>query len=324
MASILASFLCYENRFMLRKIREKKSLMKFRMPSLNAIRVFEVAARHLSFARAADELCVTHGAVGRQIRLLEESLGTLLFERRNRAVFLTREGLELQKVCAEVMQRLEDGIRTISKRVADSPLVVSCEPTIAMRWLIPRLPRFHAEHPDIRLLLFAAGGSIDFAASHVDLALRRNDFNWRADYYTETVGQEWVAPVCSPSLLQNGRLELAQQCLLHSHTRPHAWQQWAQSSGQTAEGAGTSTYEHFYLSLQAASAGLGVAIGSIYMVEDDLAAQRLCAPFGFVRDGSAYVLLSPSPFAADDRRLAFLAWLRAELQATQHAAAMTS
>ena len=133
-----------------------------------------------------------------------------------------------------------------------------------------------------------------------------------------------MAPVCSPQLLQNGSLSLVQHCLLHSHTRPHAWQKWAESSGLTAEGASTSTYEHFYLSLQAASAGLGVAIGSVYMVEDDLAAQRLCAPFGFVRDGSEYVLLSPSPFAADDRRQAFLAWLRAELYATQRAAAMTS
>lgn len=291
--------------------------MIFRMPSLNAIRVFEAAARYLSFVKAADELCVTHGAVSRQIKQLEATLGLALFERRNRAVFLTREGKQLQDTCREVMQRLEDGIRKLCKPVSDAPLVLSCEPTIAMRWLIPRLPRFQAEYPDIPILLFAAGGVIDFSSSHVDLALRRNDFNWGPDCYVETVAREWVAPVCSPSLLEHGSLALERQCLLHTSTRSSAWSRWREKSGIAfAETMHASRYEHFYLSLQAAGAGLGVAIGSIYMVEEELASRRLVAPFGFVEDGSEYVLLSPQPFAGDERRDKFLAWLRAEFSGT--------
>lgn len=130
--------------------------MRTRLPSLNSVRVFEAAARHGSFVKAADELCVTHGAVSRQIKQLEASLGLALFERRNRAVFLTRAGLQLHEVCRDVMQRLEDGLRQLHKSVAERPLVVSCEPTVAMRWLIPRLGRFHASHPEVQLL-YAAG-----------------------------------------------------------------------------------------------------------------------------------------------------------------------
>lgn len=289
--------------------------MTDRLPSLNAIRVFEAAARHQSFVRAADELCVTHGAVSRQIRQLESALGLTLFERRNRAVFLTRAGRALQETCHEVMQWLEQGIRQLRQTAGNAPLVLSCEPTIAMRWLIPRLPRFQAAHPDITVLLSAAGGAVDFAGSHVDLALRRNDFNWGPDCHAEPVAREWVAPVCAPALLENGRLELAQHCLLHTATRPHAWRTWLAASGQPLpEPARASRYEHFYLSLQAAGAGLGVAIGSVYMVGEELESRRLVAPFGFVEDGSAYVLLSGQPFDGDPRRSKVLAWLRDEMQ----------
>lgn len=288
--------------------------MNFHMPSLNAIRVFEVAARHLSFVRAADELHVTHGAVSRQIRQLEEMLGVTLFERRNRAVFLTREGAAFKVTCGEVMNQLAIGIRQIKQPAYDQPLVVSCEPTLSMRWLIPRINSFKASCPGIDLHLFAAGGAIDFQSCHVDLALRRNDFNWGPDCYAEPVALELVAPVCAPALLEAGNLHLEQQCLLQTASRPDAWQRWEAASGTPLVSLSSAQYEHFYLTLQAASAGLGVAMGSIYMIEDELKSGRLVAPFGFLEDGSEYYLLSPVPFGKDHRRLAFLDWLRQELK----------
>ncbi len=124
--------------------------MSKHLPSLNAIRVFEVAARHLSLVRAAEELHVTHGAVSRQIKQLEENLGLELFERRNRAIFLTRAGLSLQGTCTDIMRQLEAGLRQL-RQADDQPLVVSCEPTIAMRWLIPRLGKFRELHPELEI-----------------------------------------------------------------------------------------------------------------------------------------------------------------------------
>ena len=307
-----------ENRFILTEMVEKKSQMN--MPSLNAIRVFEVAARHLSFVRAADELHVTHGAVSRQIRQLEEMLGVTLFERRNRAVFLTREGAAFKLTCGEVMNQLAIGIRQIKQPSHDQPLVVSCEPTLSMRWLIPRVSSFRASFPGIDLHLFAAGGPIDFQSCHVDLALRRNDFNWGSDCHAEAVAMELVAPVCAPILLEAGKLHLERQCLLQTASRPDAWQRWAAASGTPVVSLSSAQYEHFYLTLQAASAGLGVAMGSIYMIEDDLKSGRLVAPLGFLEDASEYYLLSPVPFSKDHRRRAFLDWLRQELKNSRSAA----
>ncbi|MFZ6731598.1 LysR substrate-binding domain-containing protein [Undibacterium sp. Ji42W] len=288
------------------------------LPSLNAIRVFEVAARHLSLVRAAEELHVTHGAVSRQIKQLEVNLGVELFERRNRAIFLTRAGLSLQGTCTDIMRQLEAGLRQL-RQADDQPLVVSCEPTIAMRWLIPRLGKFRQLHPELEIHLFAAGGSVDLRHGHIDLALRRNDFVWDASYHVAKVASELIAPVCIPGLLKQGKLPLNQQCLLHTASRPDAWPLWQKLSGQTARGKNRATYEHFYLSLQAACAGLGVAMASGYMVEDEIRSRQLLAPHAFMADSTDYVLLSAIPFDEDQRRQVFLNWLQREFEVTAQA-----
>ncbi|MGX0621326.1 DNA-binding transcriptional LysR family regulator [Cupriavidus metallidurans] len=288
------------------------------MPSmhwLGWIRFFEAAARHQNFARAADELHLTHGAISRQIRQLEAELGVSLFERRNRAVFLTEAGRTLQSAATQSMDLLAAAVERIRKPAANTALVLSCEPTIAMRWLIPRLARFSARHPDIPLHLMAAGGAIDFARSGVDVALRRNDFPFDTRWHTREVTPERVGPVCRPDLADHG---LDAMPWLHTRTRPDAWQRWARSAGYVLTGSTDVWYEHFYLSLQAASAGLGWAIASELMAYDELSDGRMAAPRGFVADGSAYHLLSPVPFEHDSRRLALFDWLHAEANASSH------
>jgi len=283
------------------------------LPPLNTLRVFEAAARHGSFVRAAQELHVTHGAVSRQIRQLEASLGVALFERRNRAVFLTAAGEQLRVAAADAFAILTDGIDRIARRAMSSALVVSCEPTLAMRWLIPRLSRFQAQHPGIQVHLFTAGGPIDFARTGVDVALRRNDFAWPAHVHAEPICDEWIGPVRAPHTDVAARRRL-----LHTATRPDAWQTWWRVSG-TPRPRGRqpeSRYEHFYLSVQAALAGQGTAIASKLMVGDDLKDGRLVAPEGFRRDGSAYCLLSGAPITPDSPADAWLAWLREETAAT--------
>jgi len=281
-----------------------------KLPALSAFRYFDIAAETESFVRAAERLHVTHGAVSRQVRLLEESLGIELFERRNRAVFLTPAGRALHGTTQAIFEQLEGAVQRLQQQERNNVLVLSCEPTIAMRWLIPRLPRFHAAHPDLQLHLVAAGGPVDFARNGVDLALRRDDFHWPPTLHSMKVCDEWIGPVsraCSDNL--DG------QRLLHSSTRPSAWSTWLRLSGRQATHSERSDFEHFYLSLQAASAGLGLAIASALMVRDELDSGQLQAPFGFLRDGSAYHLLSPQPLCDGGKRQRFAEWVKHESQA---------
>lgn len=279
-----------------------------KLPPLNAFRYFDIAAQTESFVRAAEHLHVTHGAVSRQVRLLEESLGVELFERRNRAIFLTPAGRALQGTTQAIFEQLEGAVQRLQQQARDNVLVLSCEPTIAMRWLIPRLPRFHAAHPDLQLHLVAAGGPLDFARSGVDLAIRRDDFHWDKQLYNQKICDEWIGPVGHPT----SPIQLEGQRLLHSATRPGAWPTWLRLSGQQARHTERSDYEHFYLSIKAASAGLGLAMASVLMVGDELDSGQLQAPFGFVRDGSAYHLLSPQPVEDGGKRQRFAAWVIGE------------
>ncbi|WP_153788445.1 LysR substrate-binding domain-containing protein [Pseudomonas sp. EMN2] len=278
-----------------------------KLPPLTAFRYFDIAARTESFVRAAEHLHVTHGAVSRQVRLLEESLGVELFERRNRAIFLTRAGRELHGTTQAIFEQLEGAVQRLHQPAHDNVLVVSCEPTIAMRWLIPRLPRFHAAHPDLQLHLVAAGGAVDFARSGVDLALRRDDFHWDRHLHSLKICDEWIGPVGAP-----GR---SSSRLLHSATRPSAWPDWLRLSGQGITQQQRSEFEHFYLSIQAATAGLGLAMASALMVRDELDSGQLQAPFGFLRDGSSYHLLSPHPLDDGSKRQRFAHWVSGECRA---------
>jgi len=297
---------------------EKKSHIQtdvMRLPPLNTFRVFEAAARYQSFVKASQELCVTHGAVSRQVRQLESSLDVTLFERRNRAVFLTPQGRTLLAACQRVLRDLSQAVEDVrSQDQTRRPLVLSCEPTIAIRWLVPRLPEFRSQYPDYEIHLLTAGGPIDFSRQQVDIALRRNDFQWGSQCHVETVATEEVGPVCTPEVLRRIRRGEAVR-LLHSRTRLDAWEQWSRLSSHRVLSDGDEYYEHFYLSLQAASTGLGVAMASKFMVESDLREGRLVAPFGFVGDGTEYVVLSPIPVAQDVRRAALLTWFRGAMSA---------
>ncbi|MCO7597157.1 MULTISPECIES: LysR substrate-binding domain-containing protein [Pseudomonas] len=280
-------------------------------PPLTALHYFDIAAETESFVRAAERLHVTHGAVSRQVRLLEESLGVELFERRNRAIFLTPAGRALHGTTQAIFEQLDGTVQRLQAQARDNVLVLSCEPTIAMRWLIPRLPRFHAAHPSLQLHLVAAGGPLDFTRTGVDLALRRDDFHWDRQLYSLKICDEWIGPVGRPGMGDG----LDGQRLLHSTTRPDAWNTWLRLSARQARPDAHSDYEHFYLSVQAASAGLGLAIASALMVRDELDSGQLQAPFGFLRDGSAYHLLSPRPLDDGGKRQCFVEWVMAECQA---------
>lgn len=287
-----------------------------RLPSLVALRCFEAAARRENFSRAAAELHLPHGAISRAVRLLEDELGVALFERRSRRVFLTDSGRILARAVAGGLDLIRQAVEEIRRSAGqDRPLVLSCEPTLLMRWLIPRWPDFQSRHPGIEMHLIAGGGEFSFAKG-IDLAIRRNDFPWPESYHAETLFAEKVGPVCRPDRLEwFGTMESGTSLKpdaprLHTRTRPNAWQEWAVATGYPAHQALGQVFEHFYFSLQAAVAGLGVAIGPWHLVRDDVQSGVLVAPQGFVEDGSQYCLLSPAPSPSDGAQPKLLAWLR--------------
>ncbi|GKX50230.1 LysR family transcriptional regulator [Budvicia aquatica] len=298
-------------------IGEKNSHKKIPgLPSLNGLRCFEVAAREESFTRAAHQLHLTHGAVSRAIRMLENELSITLFERRNRRVFLTESGQILFRAVQQGFDVIGRAIYELHKQRNDASLVISCEPTLMMRWLIPRLSDFHLQHPEINIQLQAGGGAVSLTPG-IDLAIRRNDFIWPPHYFSSFLFHERIGPVFRSTerarmieISDQGTVQLRSDIkLLHTYTRADAWQNWAHLTASRLDGMDSHSYEHFYFSLQAAIAGLGVAIGSWYLVCDDFNSGILDAPFGFIEDGSAYYLLAPESFNDSSSQAKFYQWL---------------
>jgi LysR family glycine cleavage system transcriptional activator len=279
------------------------------LPSLHALRCLEAAARHSSMSRAATELCVTHGAISRQVRQLEEHLGVALFVRGHRRIELTREGAALAHAVGRGLQSMRDGVGEV-RRLRGGPLVVSCEPTLTLSWLVPRLPRA----PELELQVVQGGGPIELERAGVDVALRRGDFDLTS-HFAALVMDEWLGPVCAPRLVVHARRGTGIP-MLHTRTRMDAWSSWASATGVPVPSGKRHVFDHFATSLSAAVAGLGIAIGPYALVHDQLAARHLVAPFGFVRGPIGYHLLSRRPFDQDPRVSRLLAWLRAEATRT--------
>ncbi|EOI1368763.1 LysR family transcriptional regulator [Serratia marcescens] len=297
-------------------IGEKNSRKTGRPLPLGRLRCFEAAARLESFTQAAQGLNLTHGAVSRAVRALEEELGVALFERRHRRVLLTAAGRKLFQATQQAFGILDHTVLELRQQALDAPLVLSCEPTLLMRWLIPRLPAFQQAHPDINLQLVAGGGPFSFHDG-ITAAIRRNDFDWGKQVHSLALFSEKVGPVCQPAAL--ARMTIAEGSLrslrpgaklLHAATRPDAWWHWAQQQGMALVGHPEQRFDHFYFSLQAAVAGLGIAMAPWLQVRDDLAAGLLSAPFGFTPDGSGYYLLSPQAIVPGSALARLAEWLR--------------
>ncbi|WP_414832430.1 LysR substrate-binding domain-containing protein [Afifella sp. YEN Y35] len=278
--------------------------MTRRLPSLNALRAFEAAGRHGRMSLAAEELNVTHSAVSRQVQQLEDVLGVPLFEGPKNAIRLTEEGRALLPGLTAGFDQLQAAVARVATR-RSSLIDLACSGTLAMRWLIPRLHVFKERHPEIEVRLTACDHDQEFARIDFDLALRVGTGPWPAGLLTRPLFAEKIGPVLSPSIARLLPQDIAGLPILHTRTRPGAWVQWAGASGERnpaseLEAAPAATvYQRFYYLLEAATAGLGVAIGPWPLVADDIAAGRLVAPFGFCPSGNDYIALwRPRPTAA--------------------------
>ncbi|MCF8481388.1 MAG: LysR family transcriptional regulator [Rhodospirillum sp.] len=258
-------------------------MKRARLP-LNALRAFEAVGRLGRMTLAAEELHVTHGAISRQVRHLEEVLGVPLLEGPRNDWRLTEAGRAL----LPGLRTAFDGIEGAVAQVADTttgPLDLSCIGTFAMRWLIPRLHRFQERHPEVEVRLASSDRPVDFSRDGFDLAIRVGRSPWPGGVVAHPLFPEYFGPVHAPGWSLSGGT------LLRSHTRPGAWEDWCALSGDSPPDGSAVEYEHFFFMLEAATGGLGTAVGPWPHVVDDVLSGRLVAPRGFIPSGLDYVAL---------------------------------
>lgn len=292
--------------------------MRDQLPSLNALHAFDAAAHSSSFSQAARQLHVTHGAISRQVHLLEAQLGVRLFSKEGRGVRLTAAGLQLHEATRAAFANLRHACDTLQRQRSEAPFVLGCPGSLLARWFIPRLERLNRELPGLRLQLCATEGQPDPKRPELDASLWFAEPPWPAGICVFELAAEWIGPVLSPLYPGHQHLReapasaLLAEPLLHTDSRPQAWPNWmaAQQLPLTQLQPGQH-FEHLYYLLEAALAGLGVAIAPQLLVADDLANGRLIAPWGFVETSARLVLWGPN--LPDQRTEALVAWLSKEL-----------
>ena len=292
--------------------------MRSNLPPLNAVRAFEAAARHLSFNRAAEELHVTPSAISHQISSLEAFLKLQLFHRKTRQVELTSEGQRYLSPLREALDMINTATEQLLSKTQATPLTMSTVPAFTSRWLLPRLPAFQIAHPEIEVRLITTVEMVDFSRSDVDLAIRRGSGTWPGleSHYLMTVK---LVPVCSPALIEKKPLRRPED--LRDHTLLHVlpvfgeWRAWLDAAGVTDIDAEQGPkFLDYLLALEAAVAGLGVAILDKHVVTDDLERGRLLIPFDVETiTESAYYLVYPQACAGSTKIAAFRDWLLAEV-----------
>lgn len=291
------------------------------LPPLNAVRAFEAAARHGSFKEAAAELGVTHGAISQQVKLLEDWLGSpALFRRLSRRVVLTPSGAALLAEFGPALDRITTAVLQHRGRRGATPatvLRVNALATFSLRWLLPRLTLFRTERPDIEVRLTTSNEPLDALPEAFDVVIRGGPDVFHG-YTSRLLLSERRLPVCKPSLLAKRSLrnvdDLSRHTLLHVTSMPRLWQDWLAAAGHAGLKAPSSlTFDHFYLTIQAAVDGLGVAMGPTALVADDLAAGRLVTPFPDISlPARSYFAYIPESLGADPVITLFCDWLEGQ------------
>ncbi|TFV46796.1 transcriptional regulator GcvA [Bradyrhizobium niftali] len=296
--------------------------MTARLPSLNGLRAFEAAARHLSFTLAATELNVTQTAISHQIRRLEEELGIRLFIRQNRALALTPEARDYLPGVRAAFNDLRLATDRLLRRDDDKVLTLSTLASLAAKWLLPRLTDFQEQHPGIDVRITTSTSLVDFQRDDVDAAIRYGRGQWpglRADWLMA----DELFPVCSPSLLRGDKPlqrpeDLRNHPLLHtSNANSDDWRLWLTAAGLPADIAKQPgiTFDMIFMTIQAAIDGIGVAMGRTSYVQDDIAKGRLVVPFKIALPADAgFYLVAPEGRREAPKLAAFRQWIVAATQ----------
>ena len=281
---------------------------------LNALRMFDAAARHLSLTRAAQELHVTQAAVSQHIRNLEERLGKPLFRRLPRGLALTDEGQALWPVVAQSFERIQQSLQQVAEPRPREILTVGVVGTFAIGWLIPRLNQFQQLQPHIDLRLLTNNNRVDLAGEGLDAAVRFGDGAWHGTH-AQMLLRAPLSPMCTPALAQQLRepADLARQSLLRSY-RSQEWEGWFAGLEQTAPLARGAMFDSSLTLAEAAAQGAGIALLPTRMFEHMLQQGRLVRPFAHEVDTGAYWLTHLKSRPASGALQIFRQWLIAQLQ----------
>jgi LysR family transcriptional regulator, glycine cleavage system transcriptional activator len=290
------------------------------LPQLNALRSFEAAARHQSFTRAADELCVTQGAVSHQVKALEAALGLKLFNRERQGLVITNAGHDYLAVVRDAFDRIALGTDRLLQRQNSGVITVSTSPDFAAKWLVCRLGRFAEAYPDIELKVSATMHHVDFACEDVDLAIRHGDGNWLGLDAVNLCTEE-LFPVCSPALLSSRRginnpEDMLQFPLLHL-TDWRDWSKWLKAAGASGEGLlHGPVLNHASMLIDAAIDGHGIALARTALAAADLINGRLVQPFQTTLPlKNTYWIVCPKATSALPKIFRFRDWLLEEAAA---------
>jgi LysR family transcriptional regulator, glycine cleavage system transcriptional activator len=289
--------------------------MSRRLPPLNALRVFDAASRHASFTRAASELSVTQGAVSRHVSALEDWLGVRLFARSLRGIALTSKGIVYSRIVRGALDQIEYASKQLAQEPDENTLRLKVPPTFAIRWLVPRLARFHALDRKLDLQITTSHQPVDFNREDVDACIHSDVGPPRNARFRRLFG-ETLLPVCSPRLAtKSPRLarprDLAHHVLVSSMHRPRDWPTWLAAAGLTDFDASNGIkVENSALAYQAAIDGVGVVIAQRSFICDDLANGRLVAPLALQVPGDgSYYFGYPAERPKSERVAAFEEWI---------------
>ncbi|WP_199609324.1 transcriptional regulator GcvA [Flocculibacter collagenilyticus] len=296
--------------------------MSRRLPPLNALKAFEVAARQLSFTKAAEELYVTQAAVSHQIKALEEHLGLKLFMRKNRSLLLTEEGQSYFLDIKDIFGQLHDATEKLLARGAKGAITVSLPPSFAIQWLVPRLNLFSEIHPEIDVRIKAVDLEEGSLTDDVDVAIYYGKGKW-ANIHADKLHTEYLIPVCSPLILNGPKPlksadDLKNHVLLHDGSRKD-WKEWMKQ--QDIKGINVNQgpiFSHSSMVLQAAAHGQGVALGHSVLAKPELDAGRLVIPFNNVLvSKNAYYLVCDSSQSELGKIVAFRDWMLSMVEQEQ-------
>lgn len=279
-----------------------------RLPSLNGLRAFEVAARHLNFRLAAEELGVTQGAVAQQVRNLEAQLGLQLFHRQSRSLFLTEAGRSYVVNIRKAFDLIAEATTVL--RPEPDHLTISVTPSFAVRWLIPRLPDFTAAHPDIDLRIVASDRTANFQTDGIDLAVRQGQPPFGPGFVAELLLDEEIVAVASPAALARSRGGSLTLPLLHDGH--DLWPQFLPLIPPEAMRLPVQNirFNQTALAIEAAAAGQGLALAPHVFVAGDLASGKLVQALAPVlRTGAGFYLVAPRKLRNPARVTALRTWL---------------
>ena len=284
--------------------------------SLNSLQTFEAAARHKSYSLAAQELNITHSAVSQQMRTLENALGVALFERKARQMQLTSQGQQLLKQIQPALRQIQRALHQVKSERAAPAIKVATLQSFATFWLLPRLGKFQATHPNLAIHIQAAIGLVNLEKTKTDIAIRFGLGKWEG-YDAEKLLDDQLYPVCSPHF-NKGRLPSTPQqlkkhrilCVEHGRE----WQNWGHCAGIDIHQFKVESHlSDSNLMLTAAMAGQGIAVARHSLVEAEIAAGNLVRLFDIVAPSDySYYLVTPAGAPKSEDLLAFAEWLKKE------------